>query len=75
MKAKSIKGNTPSEIKTELEQSMADGFTPTLAIVFIRVNKTVKQFPNYCKKKAYKYLVLLLQANLLMAKLKKAVLS
>ncbi len=39
MKAKSIKGNTPSEIKTELEQSMADGFTPTLAIVFISVKQ------------------------------------
>lgn len=39
MKAKSIKGNSPSEIKTALEQSMADGFTPTLAIVFISVQQ------------------------------------
>ncbi len=35
MKAKSIKGNSPEEIKTALEQSMADGFQPTLAVVFI----------------------------------------
>jgi hypothetical protein len=35
MKAKSIKGNSPQEIKTALEQSMADGFKPTLAICFI----------------------------------------
>ncbi|MBA4409354.1 MAG: hypothetical protein C0397_08020 [Odoribacter sp.] len=39
MKAKSIKGNSPSEIKTELEQSMADGYKPTLAIVFISVKQ------------------------------------
>ena len=34
MKAKSIKGNSTAEIKTALEQNMADGFKPTLAIVF-----------------------------------------
>ena len=34
MKAKSIKGKSPEEIKAALEQSMADGFKPTLAIVF-----------------------------------------
>lgn len=39
MQAKSIIGNTPSEIKTGLKQSMADGFTPTLAIVFISVRQ------------------------------------
>ena len=39
MKAKSIKGNSTSEIKTALEQSMADGFKPTLAIVFISVKQ------------------------------------
>lgn len=37
MKAKSIKGNTPEEIKSELEKIMADGFKPTLAIVFLWV--------------------------------------
>lgn len=39
MKAKSIKGKSPEEIKRVLEQSMADGFKPTLAIVFLSVSQ------------------------------------
>ena len=46
MKAKSIKGKSPEEIKSALAQSMADarlpdgqGFKPTLAIVFISVKQ------------------------------------
>jgi len=39
MKAKSIKGNSPEEIKAALENAMADGFTPTLAIVFLSVKQ------------------------------------
>ena len=39
MKAKSIKGNSPEEIKSELIQSMTEGFIPTLAIVFISVHQ------------------------------------
>ena len=35
MKAKSIKGKTAAEIKAALEKSMADGFSPTVAVVFI----------------------------------------
>ncbi len=35
MQAKSIKGKSTEEIKTALDQSMADGFSPTLAICFI----------------------------------------
>ncbi|MEP7165462.1 MAG: hypothetical protein ABI741_12255, partial [Ferruginibacter sp.] len=35
MKAKSIKGKSTAEIKAALEQNMADGFKPTLAICFI----------------------------------------
>ncbi len=35
MQAKSIKGISPEEIKTALEQSMADGYKPTLAFVFL----------------------------------------
>ncbi|MCB0777175.1 MAG: FIST C-terminal domain-containing protein [Chitinophagaceae bacterium] len=35
MKAKSIKGKSTKEIKSELEKSMSDGFKPTLAICFI----------------------------------------
>ena len=39
MKAKSIKGKSPEEIKTALEQSIADGFKPTLAVVFLSVKQ------------------------------------
>jgi len=39
MKAKSIKGNSPQEIKSALQQSMADSFQPTLAIVFLSVRQ------------------------------------
>ena len=39
MNAKSIKGKSPEEIKSALESSMADGFTPTLAIVFLSVSQ------------------------------------
>lgn len=37
MKAKSIKANSVSEFKTNLEQSLSDDFQPTLAFVFISV--------------------------------------
>jgi hypothetical protein len=37
MNAKSIKGKSAEEIKTALEKSLADGFRPTLAIVFLSV--------------------------------------
>jgi hypothetical protein len=39
MKAKSIKGKSPEEIKSALIQSMADGFSPSLAIVFLSVKQ------------------------------------
>lgn len=39
MKAKSVKGNSTEEIKTALYQIMADGFNPTLAIVFLSVKQ------------------------------------
>jgi len=39
MKAKSIKGTSPEEIQSALEQSMIDGFKPTMAIVFISVKQ------------------------------------
>ena len=35
MKAKSIKGKSAEEIKNALQQSMAEGFKPTLALVFL----------------------------------------
>ena len=37
MKAKSIKGKSTEEIKSAVADSMADGFQPTLAIVFLSV--------------------------------------
>ena len=39
MKAKSIKGKSTEEIKSALAESMADGFKPTLAIVFLSVSQ------------------------------------
>ncbi len=39
MQAKSIKGKTTEEIKAALAESKADGFTPTLAIVFISISQ------------------------------------
>jgi len=41
MKAKSIKGTSPKEIQSALEKSMADGFKPTLALVFISVKQDI----------------------------------
>jgi hypothetical protein len=39
MKAKSIRGRSAEEIDSALQQSMADGFRPTLAIVFISIKQ------------------------------------
>ncbi len=39
MKAKSIKGKSTEEIQSGLRESMADGFKPTIAIVFISVKQ------------------------------------
>ena len=39
MKAKSIKGKSPEEIHSALHDSMADGFRPTLAIVFVSIKQ------------------------------------
>lgn len=39
MIAKSIKGRSPEEIQSALEQSMGDGFRPALAIVFISIKQ------------------------------------
>jgi hypothetical protein len=42
MKAKSIKGKSVEEIQTALQQSMSDGYKPTLAIVFISIKQDTK---------------------------------
>ena len=39
MKAKSIRGKSPGEIQTALQQTLNDGFKPTLAIVFISMSQ------------------------------------
>lgn len=39
MKAKSVKGKSQEEIHSALENSMSDGFKPTLAIVFLSVSQ------------------------------------
>lgn len=39
MKAKSIKGKSPEEISATLTEIMADGYKPTLAIVFLSVKQ------------------------------------
>src|SRR5688572_4857090 len=42
MTAKSIKGKSPEDILSALQQSMADGFRPTLALVFISIKQDRK---------------------------------
>jgi len=39
MKAKSIKGKSSEEIQSSLQESMADGYKPTLAIVFLSIKQ------------------------------------
>ncbi len=46
MKAKSIKGKSTEEIQAALQQSMADGFKPTLAICFISKSQDRKAINN-----------------------------
>ena len=41
MQAKSIKANSTTEIRVALQQSMADGYKPTLAIVFISIKQDI----------------------------------
>lgn len=42
MKAKSIKGKSPGEIRTVLTESMRDGYRPTIAVVFISIQQDRK---------------------------------
>jgi hypothetical protein len=41
MKAKTIKGKSPEEIKNALAESLADGFRPTLAIIFLSFKQDI----------------------------------
>ncbi|MBS1918602.1 MAG: FIST C-terminal domain-containing protein [Bacteroidetes bacterium] len=51
MKAKSIKGKSTEEIRTVLEQSMSDGFKPTLAIAFISKSQDRKAISTLLDEK------------------------
>jgi hypothetical protein len=51
MKAKSIRGRSAEEIDSALQQSMADGFKPTLAIVFISIKQDRRSVCELLHKK------------------------
>jgi hypothetical protein len=51
MKAKSIKGKSAEEIKTELEKITGDGFNPTLAIVFLSIKQDRQAITNLLDEK------------------------
>lgn len=52
MKGKSIKGKSPEEIQSALELSMADGYTPTLAIIFISIKQDRKAVASLFRQKS-----------------------
>ena len=51
MTAKSIKGKSTEEIELALQQSMADDFQPTLAIVFVSVKQDREAISRLLKEK------------------------
>jgi hypothetical protein len=51
MKAKSIKGKSPREIQTALQESMADGFKPALAIIFLSVDQDLNAISKLLREK------------------------
>ena len=51
MNAKSIKGKSLREIQTALQDNMADGFTPTLAIVFLSVDQDLQAISELLSEK------------------------
>jgi len=50
MKARSIKGKSTEEIQSALQESIADGFKPTLAIVFVSVKQDRDAICNLLNK-------------------------
>jgi hypothetical protein len=51
MKAKSIKGKSNEEIQKAIENSLSDGFKPTLAIVFLSVSQNRKAITQFLDTK------------------------
>ena len=51
MQARSIKGKSTAEISIALQQSMADGYKPTLAIVFISVKQDIEAISRLLDEK------------------------
>jgi len=52
MKSKSIKGKSTEQIQSALEKSMADGFKPTLALVFLSVMNEIEAVCSMLDKKS-----------------------
>lgn len=50
MKAKSIKGKSANEIQSALEQSLAEGFKPTLGLVFLSVMNEIDAISSLLDK-------------------------
>ena len=50
MRAQSISGKSPREIGSALQQSITDGFYPSLAIVFIAIKQDRKAICNVLQK-------------------------
>ncbi len=53
MKAKTIKGKSTEEISTALTESMADGFKPTLAVVFLSVKQDRETISKLLDEKGF----------------------
>jgi hypothetical protein len=51
MKAKSIRGNSASQIAEALNQAMADGYKPTLAVVFLSIKQDRDAIGNLLNEK------------------------
>jgi hypothetical protein len=51
MKAKSIKGKSPQELKSALAESIDDGFKPTLAIIILSNNEYTEQLQSIFEAK------------------------
>ena len=50
MKAKSIKGKSLTEIQSAFETCTADGYAPTLAIVFLSISQDIDEVSGFLKK-------------------------